>query len=222
VAVSAAERDEHPGGIASLTGGSALRTALDRETRLADSLQSDQIVPVVFDSPEQVPGHVVAAPYWGDTALRSGVYLGGESFRYAVAAAHLGHENGPDRGEHSRTSSSSGTAFWRAQRGQALARITAVLRGEHRNVVIAEDWQPATKVPPALNTTDPRGPHTADFGGGVVPGQRGMLMRACTKVGLAAMGITPPNVDAANPVNNNSNNVYEITWGHGDKARYNC
>ena len=36
------------------------------------------------------------------------------------------------------------------------------------------------------------------------------------------MGISDPTVDPANPVNNNSNRVFQITWTHGDGVTYNC
>ena len=37
---------------------------------------------------------------------------------------------------------------------------------------------------------------------------------------MAADGI--PNSDTANPINNHSNHVYEITWRHGHGGRYYC
>jgi hypothetical protein len=172
-----------------------------------DSMQVGHAVPVVFDSAEQLPGHVVSTPYWGDTELWTGVYLGGQAMRYAVAQQHLRHDN---RG------------YWRFQRAQALARIRVVLEAFHRDINIAEDWEEPLKAPPAVNTQDPTGPHTADFGGGVVHGERGMITRGCTPVGLGPMGINPPSKDPGNPINDHSNHVYEITWTSGDGGRYYC
>jgi hypothetical protein len=199
-----------------LACGADLAAMVDLETKLVDSLQSGHVVPVVFDSPEQLPGHVVAAPYWGDTALWSGVYLGGEAMRYALSKHYLAGPHGRAGLTHDERE------FWTGQRDQALARVRTLLEAEHRDVSIAEDWNGELRVPPAVNTQDPRGPHTADFGGGLVRGQRGMVTRGCTLVGLGPMGINPPDHDPANPVNDHSNHVQQITWTHGDGRTYNC
>src|SRR3954469_23251503 len=71
-----------------LAGDTATAAMLDLETKLDDSMHVGHVVPVVFDGPEQLPGHVVSAPYWGDTELWTGVYLGGQAMRYAVAQKH--------------------------------------------------------------------------------------------------------------------------------------
>jgi hypothetical protein len=49
-----------------------------------------------------------------------------------------------------------------------------------------------------------------------------MITRGCTPVGLGPLGINPPNRDAANPINDHSNHVYEITWTSGDGGTYYC
>ena len=208
--------------------GAGVAAMVDLETKMADSLQFGHAVPVVFDSPARLPGHVVGAPYWGDTALWTGVYLGGEAMRYQVALRHLDAGRGEQQqseGEHQGGDgggAASDRAFWVAQRDQALARIRTILVAEHRDVTIAEDWSGQAKVPPAVNTQDPTGSHTADFGGGVFQGERGMVTRGCTPVGLGPLGIHPPDSNPANPINDHSNHVYEITWTHGDGGRYYC
>jgi hypothetical protein len=191
------------GDIPELAEGAGLSAMLDLETKMTDSLQFGHAVPVIYDSPEKLPGHVIAAPYWGDTALWSGVYLGGEAMRYAVAKSH------------------PGDSFWDAQRDQALDRVRTLLAGEHRDISIAEDWSGTLRIPPAVNTVDPTGPHTLDFGGGIIHGERGMVTRGCTPVDRGALGVHPPNHDAANPINDHSNHVFQITW-HEDGVTYNC
>jgi hypothetical protein len=195
----------------------AVAAMVDLEARVEDALQVGHVVPVDFDSPDQLPGHVVRTPYWGDTQLWSGVYVGGESMRYAVAKEHL---SGPGRsGAHRHPED---VAFWTAQRDEALSRVRVILAAQHRDVSIAEDWVGSPYLSPRVNTQDPRGPHTVDYGGGVVRGERGLVTRGCTPKGLGAMGISPPNHDEANPVNDSSNHVYEITWTHGDGGTYYC
>jgi hypothetical protein len=192
-----------------LAGGDDLSAALAFEDRMgALSLHEGHAVPVDLDP----AGHVVSTGGWGDSGLWTGVYEGGEAMRYAVARRHLIGATGQDK------------QFWRDQKDQALARLTTTLDAEHRDIVIAQDWTGHLKVPPAVNPgTDPTGEtHLADFGGGVIPGEAGMIMRACTPVGLGPLGVNDPTVDAANPVNDNSNRVFRITWTHGDGRTYNC
>src|SRR5690349_21459983 len=74
--------------VTALAGSTETAAMLDLETKLDDAMHVGHAVPVVFDSPEQLPGHVVATPYWGDTELWTGVYLGGQAMRYAVAKEH--------------------------------------------------------------------------------------------------------------------------------------
>lgn len=208
-----------------LGDAAAVAAMTELETRIDDSFVAGHAVPVVFDSPQQLPGHVITAPYWGDTDLWTGVYLGGEAMRYAVAQQHLGErEEEGQRGAHKHRSgrddqqgkaANQQHAFWVAQRDQALARIHQILPALHRDINIAEDWSEQLKVPPGVNTSDPTGQHTADFGGGVFHGERGMIMRSCTPLGLGPLGIEAPAAD-------HGNHVYELTWPHGDGGRYRC
>ncbi|MDP9181828.1 MAG: hypothetical protein M3P04_03480 [Actinomycetota bacterium] len=199
---------------------------LDLESKISDSLQVGHVVPVDFDSPDQLPGHVVRTPYWGDTQLWSGVYVGGEAMRYAVANKHLAELAAAAPGRSGANGGSraarEAVAFWTQQRDEAHGRVRVVLAAQHRDVTIAEDWVGQPYVPPRVNTQDPRGPHTVDYGGGVVHGERGLVTRGCTPKGLGPMGINPPSTDPANPVNDSSNHVYEITWTHGDGITYYC
>ena len=207
-----------------LAGASDVAAMNDLETKMVDSLRFGHAVPIDFATASRVPGDVVNTGGWGDSGLWTGVYLGGEAMRYAVARKHLSdREDALGRGERSRGRRPSGaTAFWRVQRDQALGRIRTILAAEHRDINIAEDWTGQLRVPPSVNTQNPGGTHAADFGGGVIHGERGMIMRACTPVGSGPMGVSPPTADAAHPVNNNSNRVFEITWKSGDGGTYDC
>ncbi|MDX6225740.1 MAG: hypothetical protein QOJ92_688 [Frankiales bacterium] len=208
-----------PAATTALAGSADSAAMADLEAKITDALQVGHVVPVDFDSPAQLPGHVIRAPYWGDTQLWSGVYVGGESMRYAVAKAHLGELAGQH--DNSRATRDA-IAGWTAQRDEALQRVRTILDAQHRDVSIAEDWVGTPNLPPRVNTSDPRGPHTLDYGGGVVHGERGLVTRGCTPKGLGPMGISPPNHDPNNPVNDSSNHVYEITWTHGDGVTYYC
>ncbi|MFA5892172.1 MAG: hypothetical protein WDA27_14695 [Actinomycetota bacterium] len=187
----------------------AKQAMVDLETKMNDSLQSGHAVPVWFDSDQKEPGHVVGAGGWGDSGLWTGVYLGGQAMRYSVAKKHL--EAAPQ------------DEFWTAQRDEALERVETILAAEHRDINIAEDWTGELKIPPTVNTTNPTGDrHQADWGGGVIHGERGMIMRSCTTTDLGSLGINPPTNDPENPINNNNNRVFEITWTSGDGGTYYC
>jgi hypothetical protein len=218
-------------GTGPLSGGEDLAAALAFEQRMGElSLQQGKAVAVDLDA----SGHVAGTGGWGDSGLWTGVYEGGEALRLAVARTHLaealaarhGHDaDHPDNGGHVGTDGADDpVAFWTAQRDEALARLRTTLTAEHRDIVIAEDWQGTLHVPTVNPSGYPAGgdKHLADFGGGVVPGQAGMIMRACTPVGLGALGIGNPATYAANPTENNDNRVFQITWKHGDGRTYNC
>jgi len=181
---------------------------VDLETKINDSFQQGHVVEVNFRTAEQTPGEVESTWSWGDSGEWTGVYAGAQAMRYAVAKAHLAAGHDP--------------AFWTAQRDEALSRIKTILAAQHREINIAEDWRGQLKIPPSVNS-DPTGKrHAADWGGGVIEGERGMIMRTCTPTGLGSMGINPPTVDEVEPINNNSNRVYEITWTSGDGGTYIC
>lgn len=201
------------------------------ETAMADHFIWGKAVPVTYATAQRIPGDIVSSDSWGDSGLWTGVYLGGEAYRYAVAKHYLSLQNDPGNSAgqgqadsapgHSALSPDQ-QAFWTAQRDQALSRVQAILAGEHRDVNIAEDWQGQLIIPPEVNTQDPGGEHLLNFGGGAVPGQAGMLMRACTPAGSYPFGVNPPDIHPNNPVANNSNRVFEITWKSGDGVTYDC
>ena len=187
------------------------------EASIQDSIQQGHVVPIEYGSPARTPGDVVGTGGWGDSGLWTGVYLGGESLRLATARRYL--SSNPPGGV---ALTPTEQAFWSTQHQEALDRIRLIVAAEHRDINIAQDWNGTLKLPPDVNTDDPTGSHLANFGGGVIKGERGMIMRACTPVGLGRMGVSDPTVDTAKPVNNNNNRVFRITWTHGDGKTYNC
>ena len=198
------------------------------ESNMQDNLVQGKAVPVDFPTADRTPGTATSTGGWGDSGLWTGVYLGGESLRYATAKAHLASL--PGNGHGGPPSVQDQRDFWTAQQDQALSHVRTILAGEHRDINIAEDWNGTLKVPPGVSTnpcvqsTGLPGceHHAADFGGGIIPGQKGMIQRACTLKGSWPMGINPPTQYANNPTQNNDNRVFEITWKHGDGKTYYC
>lgn len=202
---------------------------LDLERKLnEDNFQYGKAVAAYWPDTARLPGQATGTGGWGDSGLWNGVYVGGQSYRYATAKAHLaalpgsngkGHGNGsPDNGVDDERD------FWTEQRDDALAKLTESLKYEHIDITIAQDWQGTLKVPAVNPNGYPLGgdKHLADFGGGIIPGEKGMIMRACTPAGATSpTAIGDPFVDPAQPVNNNSNRVFRITR-HEDGIAYNC
>jgi len=122
------------------------------------------------------PGGTVANAYaWGDSGLWTGTYLAAESFRYAVAK-HDGDT---------------------AQQDEAKARIDTMVAKFHLLTNIAKDWH--TTLAPS---TDPNSP---SFGGGVIQGEPGMLMRACAPTDAGPERDIEPNKRVFGP----------FTWDDG-------
>jgi hypothetical protein len=186
---------------APLADATDVATVAHYEQLMQDHMQQGHAVEVDFDSPERLAGHVVGTGGWGDSGLWTGVYLGGEAMRYQVAK----HANDA------------------AGQAAALARVREILRAEHVDINIAEDWTGELRIPPDVNDGDPTTEkHVANFGGGVIHGEKGMIQRACTPVGLGKLGVSEPTVYPDKPVNDNDNRVFRITWKHGDGKTYNC
>jgi hypothetical protein len=204
---------------------------LDLEQKLnEDNFQYGKAVAAYWPTTDRTPGGATGTGGWGDSGLWNGVYLGGQSYRYATAKAHLAALPGAGAGvgnSHEDNGVDDERDFWTEQRDDALHKITESLRYEHVDINIAEDWQGSLKVPAVNPNGYPLGTdrHLADFGGGVVQGQKGMIMRACTPAGVTGpTAIGNPTKDDAQPVNDNSNRVFQITWTHGDGdgRTYNC
>lgn len=136
------------------------------ETKIDDHMVSDQILEVTYGDDARTT--VAGVGGWGDSGLWTGTYLAAESFRYATAKAKLATGEDP--------------TFWTAQLDEALARVVRMVDKYDLLVNIAEGWHTTTEVQQNPSPVSPIG-----FGGGVVQGERGMLMRACAPVD------SPPN-----------------------------
>ena len=144
-----------------LGAGADLEWMETLEAKVDDHLLWGQLAEISYGDASRTPGDVVQAGSWGDSGLWTGTYLAAESFRYATAEAKIG--------------TGRGSSYWAAQRNEARARITEMVDKYHLLVNIAEGW---------THTSDPYVDPTAKqpigWGGGVITGEKGMLMRACT------------------------------------------
>ncbi len=182
---------------------------LDLETKANDHYRFGLMTGSHFGTAQRVPGDVHSSGGYGDAGgLWTGVYLGGQAMRYATAKSYLESGKGKSAGK-GKSDSAPGhnkpaltdeeRAYWTAQRDEALARVRGTVTAFNRSVNIAAAWQTETKNPTVYydptkkpNPQDYR--HLADFGGGVIKGEPGMLMRACTPVG-ERLGIGAPTND---------------------------
>lgn len=145
-----------------LVCGEDLAAALERESRVDDHLWYGHVLEIDYRTPERVPGDVASVGAWGDSGLWTGTYLASQSYRYAVAKDALRGPLPPAEREQ-----------WRAQRDEALARVREMVDAYHRSVRIARGWR--TELDPQVDAEAP----AVTYGGGVVQGQEGMLMRSC-------------------------------------------
>jgi hypothetical protein len=140
-----------------------LALMLELEARIEDHLVADQLVEVDYGTGDHTPGDITSVGGWGDSGLWTGAYLAAESFRFATAEAKL--------------AAGDDVAFWTEQRVEALDRVERMVDKYDLLVNIAEGWHTETELQQNPSDVSPIG-----FGGGVIQGERGMLMRACAPV----------------------------------------
>ena len=144
-----------------------LGTGMDRkwmetlEAKIDDHLWWGQLAEITYGSPKRVPGDVVSGGAWGDSGLWTGTYMAAQAFRYAVAQQKI--------------VAGEGAGYWEAQRDEALDRLRVMVDKYHLLVNIADGW-----VHTSEPYVDPDDKQPIGFGGGVITGEKGMLMRACT------------------------------------------
>jgi hypothetical protein len=155
-----------------LACGEDLAEAERLEERIADNLHYGLALPIDYRTAERRPGDVARiAGSWGDGGIWSGSYLAAESFRYAVARAHLDDRPADDR------------RAWQEHLDEAKQRIAAMLAQVDLRTNISAAWRPA--LAPAI---DPgTAPPTVRVPG-AVQGEPGMLMFSCAPVD------TPPGL----------------------------
>ena len=170
----------------------AAATAMrDLERRIEDNFRFGQAIEIDYRTPERVLGDVASGGAWGDSALWTGVYLAGQSMRYAVAQDKL-HELGKPKDKDTEEEVAL-RAEWTAQRDEALARSRMMANKFHLLARIGREWKTELSPNTAYNPTNPAG-GPASFGGGVFQGEEGLLMRACAPKPADTpdgIGITP-------------------------------
>lgn len=176
-------RAEPPSGISDGTGpldtSGDLDAALRFESLIPEHTLYGMVVPLYFDEwPHLDPdAQVLRMDGEGDSGNYTGVYLAAQSWRYAQAKAELARL-GVDPLDSS-PSDSAAVAFWREQRDEALDRAQEMIGYYHILVNIAQYWE--TDLDPTIDTTKtPDESGWLDYGGGIIPGEPGLLMRTCT------------------------------------------
>jgi hypothetical protein len=184
--------------------------AREMEQRIADNLRFGQAIEINYRTPERVLGDVASGYAWGDSALWTGVYLAGESMRYAVAKDKLAkldkkkYEGDPE--------ADAAVAEWTAQRDEALARARLMSNKFHLLSRIGREWK--TELSPSASPPS--------FGGGVFQGEEGLLMRGCAP----EPEDTPDGIGIA--PNANKRVFGPFSWDDGkdngiqDKVEYYC
>jgi len=137
------------------------------------------VVPLLFDKwPHLAPdAKPIRMHGEGDSGNYTGEYLAAQAWRFAqaeVELARLGNPGGQVPGRDREA-----FEFWTQQHDEALARATEMI-GYYRILInIAREWQ--TEFAPTVG--DGREPDEVgwiDLGGGLVPGEAGLLMRTCS------------------------------------------
>ncbi len=139
--------------------------ALDIERRSNDNFHYGQMLEIDYRTAEQIPGDVASAGAWGDSGLWTGVYLGGQSFRYATARYHLANQGQLTQEQ---------VDYWLTQYDQSRARVKEIVDKYHLLANIGRGWRTGELDPTGLLGEPP------DFGGGVFDGEEGLLMRGCS------------------------------------------
>ena len=129
------------------------------EARIADNIWDGQVYEIDYRATDQLPRDVAGVGAFADSALWTGTYLGSQSFRYAVAKRKLADATLPlDQRD-----------IWLDHKAEAKSRIDDMLRKFHMLVNISREWNHELE----LN------PQQTGFGGGIISGEPGYLMRAC-------------------------------------------
>jgi hypothetical protein len=136
--------------------GDDLAWAVDLEDKIADNMWDGQVYEIDYkDGLPRERGNIRSVHQFGDSALWTGTYLASQSFRYAVAKKYI--------------ASGTDVAFWEGQRDEAMERVKAIVAQYNVLINISGSWNHELK--PSLEQ--------AGFGGGLIKGEPGYLMRSC-------------------------------------------
>ena len=155
------------------------------EAKMADHLWYGLALPIDYGTAERIPGDVASiGPAWGDAGLWSGTYLAAESYRYALAKAKAarGFGKGTDHDE------------WAQEQAAAKERIDTLLSQMDLRTNIATSWQ--TSANPTVGSGTPP---AVSYGGGIVQGEKGMLMYSCAPSNAPAGRAMQPGSDVRGP-----------------------
>jgi hypothetical protein len=134
--------------------------AKDLEEEIGRHIWDGQVYELDYKVVEGVvTDDVTRVTHYGDSALWTGTYLAAESFRYALSKSYLARPLLPPDERN----------FWAHSKAQAKARIADIVRKYEILVNISREWN--HEFAPSLEQPG--------FGGGVIAGEPGYLMRAC-------------------------------------------
>lgn len=155
-----------------------LESALRFEALIPEHTFGGMVTSLNYDAwphldPEAAP---VSFDGEADSGNYTGNYLAALGWRYTQASAELDSlatTAGDRKGDN------AAFQFWTRQRDEALTRAREIIGYYHVLVNIAEVWQ--TEFDPHIDESrEPDEIGWIDFGGGLVPAEKGLLMRACT------------------------------------------
>ncbi|MEX2393781.1 MAG: hypothetical protein WD826_04805 [Actinomycetota bacterium] len=162
--------------------GEDFEWALDLERKIADNMWDGQVYEVDYAAGlDRTRENITSASHYGDSALWTGTYLAAQSFRYQVAkrtAEDLRSTYQPPAKPKKRHGKKpkpepdpalEAILAWETQRDEAKARVTDMVAKFHVLTNISQNWNHTFEP----NIDDP------NFGGGVIAGEPGYLMRAC-------------------------------------------
>ena len=121
-----------------------------------------QVYNLVYGTADRLPGDEVGTSAAGDSALYSGNYLAGQSYRYALATHRLSllaqagadeHLTGPRRKELERE-----IATWQVQQAEAKRRVDVLTRQFHILSSISKAWDYRFAPTVDGHSVDPRDP----------------------------------------------------------------
>jgi hypothetical protein len=195
--VAVASEIDRSDGTGPLDTEADLAPALRLEGLIPEHTFEGMVVPLMYDKWPQLDDTAVPWRMDGeaDSGNYTGVYLAAQSWRLAQATAELARL---DPG-------SDAAAFWQAQHDEALDRAREMVGYYHTLVNIASVWQ--TELEPHVNDNrDPDEVGWIDYGGGLVPGEAGLLMRTCSPDDAA------PYADVRNNYSTHHNLIGPLAW----------
>jgi hypothetical protein len=141
-----------------------------------------QVYNLVYGTEDRLPGDEVGTSAAGDSALYSGNYLAGQSYRYALASHRLKLLDAEMAGGpvgHRRKALESEIARWQGEQSDAKRRVDVLTRQFHILSNISKAWDYAFAPSVDGHPVDPRDPEGAAAGlQGLVEGAPGTLTGA--------------------------------------------